>query len=397
VLNDAQIDGNLSVGGDIDLDDLTVDNITANIILVADNACIPDLQVDVLRPKTDDILVRGNLVPIPDSMWFLGNATNKWEHTYTDQLSVCADAVIEGNLTINGMLFVTTANLELTDPLILDTLCANTVQTTDLEEKTMGTGITVTGDLSPATDQMFTLGNSTNKWNELWVQDVYVCGTIEGNVGGDNVVANNLTVLEDATVCGNLMVDWIEPKVEDAINVGGNLRPSVDCDYDLGSADKQWGNVYAKSIKISSSDVQLGCLLYISDELEIMHAGGGVYYDLSTYDTVIGKVYYVEYRVTAIRDNGQAGFTGVIRGSFLNRGDGTGGGEIIRMNFTDNTSGSTGVGGAQYNARIVPTGSGGTISGNTITFQVSAGNRTDTNTWRSCISLYVNPEMTPVI
>jgi cytoskeletal protein CcmA (bactofilin family) len=322
-------------------------NVQANVV-TAPLGCFDDLQTERIIAKIDDLTldVGGMLSALTPETNFTGN------------VDIDGALNVDGATTMGGHLQVN-ADANITGKLTAGELCVN--------------------------------GDSTLNGNLLVGGDTTLI-----DLTADNIDANTLVVQGDTCIFGNLQVDLIEPKEADAVFFNGNVRPTEDC-FDLGSPSKQWGNIYAKGLHIQGPGIQLGCLLYSSDEMTITHAGGGAWHDLSTYLTVIGKVYYLEYRVTGIKDTGQTAFCSVVRAAFLNRGDGIGGGEIIRMNFTDITDGYTGIGGPQYDARIVPTTSGGAISGNTITFQVTTGNRVDTVTWRSCISLYLNPEGTPVI
>ena len=199
VINGATIGGNLSVFSNTYLTNLIVSGVSTfeNTVTVDANLCVTEtLFVDTIQSKTG-----GNLV-------------------------LNSDVYINGNLFITGNTNII-ANIisSIPDPLILNKVCANILQTNLLEPKLTGAGaIIVNGNLIPSLNDVFTLGNATNKFANIFTQDISTQNiTIHGDqnvlgnvtIGGQttlsNVTIENLSVnnvtSENETINGNLLVN----------------------------------------------------------------------------------------------------------------------------------------------------------------------------------------------
>jgi hypothetical protein len=115
---------------------------------------------------------------------------------------VTGDACVSGTLsvpTINGkdgsnVMIVANVDLDCKDLSNVATLEVETIN-----EKAGGDGtIGVGASLVPTPGNVHNLGSETNKWEEAWVNDLYVCGdaTIAGNltISGTRTYANTTTV-----------------------------------------------------------------------------------------------------------------------------------------------------------------------------------------------------------
>ena len=193
---------------------------------------------------------------------------------------MCQDATFE-NITINGTVSgIDFGNVMIPDPLVLDTLCANTVQTAVLEEKVIGEGISVMGDLLPSLDQTYNLGNLDAKWDHIYAQDGTFCGNlvIEGNIEGDlnldgSITANSVIVLDELCINGNLLVSTIHPKV------GGNIRIT--------------GNLIVDNIVGPDGKVEIACVQYSQGDVETTDSTQA---EVVTIDMVDDNVCYLDSR-----------------------------------------------------------------------------------------------------
>jgi len=101
----------------------------------------------------------------------------------------------------------------------------------------------VLGNLIPNTGCTYDLGSTTNRWRDAWVNKVKI-GTCTTTLEDDNTqfIISVGGVSSGATINlngGNL-------------NVGGNLLPTNNLNYDLGSATKKWNTIYASNISTSA-------------------------------------------------------------------------------------------------------------------------------------------------
>ena len=253
-------------------------NVVGNVV------CAEELSTNRLAEKTPSggLLVEGDMLPSQDDTYELGNLAAKWSHIFTNDLTACRDATIEGNLTINGQLL---ANLDvmLTDPFIIDTLCAQTVQTTVLEEKNAGEGISTTGNITPSTNDADSLGSLAAKWAHIYTNNLTVCGnaTFEQNISlagelagntvgihtGDTIgthtgnsfgthfgpvigdVEGNVTA---STVCATeLQTSMLKEKTPgQGLSIEGDVTPIQDDAYELGNLAAKWAHIFTNDLTV---------------------------------------------------------------------------------------------------------------------------------------------------
>ena len=210
--------------------------------------------------------VSTSLIPKTDAAGNLGSTNRKWGTLFADTTNGGAGVFntlgVSNTLTVNGAV---TFNSDLTlngDNLTLD---GNTVigdQSTD----TVSFNAQVDSHFDPQTGSQQDMGDTSNRWHNIYAN----------NVVANNVVTdNNLTVLGDLSVSGTttissgqaftaddgtfttLTVDGqadfdgdvnLGNATTDSITVTGqfdsNLIPITDDTYDLGSASKQWQDLF---------------------------------------------------------------------------------------------------------------------------------------------------------
>jgi len=101
--------------------------------------------------------------------------------------------------------------------------------------------VTITADVAsnviPSADSTYTLGDGSNYWSHGYIDAV----TTTGNVA----IGGNLTVTGNATISGNLTFgDADTDSITLTADVASHITPDVDNTYDLGTAAKEWRNIY---------------------------------------------------------------------------------------------------------------------------------------------------------
>ena len=95
----------------------------------------------------------------------------------------------------------------------------------------------VASNLIPSADSTYALGDSSNYWSNAYVDAVTTTGNV--SVGG------NLTVTGNATISGTLTFgDADTDSITLNAEIASDVIPDVDGSYDLGSATKEWQDLY---------------------------------------------------------------------------------------------------------------------------------------------------------
>lgn len=222
----------------------------------------------------------GAVVPVTDNDIDLGTSSVEFKNLYldgtanVDTLVVDETATITGATTLSSTLGVTGATtlsstLGVTGATTLSSTLAVTGATTlsstlaltgaatlssDLTVEgattlngntTIGNAatdtVTITADVSsniiPSADSTYTLGDSSNYWSAGYIDALTTTGNV--SVGG------NLTVTGNATISGNLTFgDADTDTVSFSADVVSDILPDVTGIYDLGSATKQWQDLF---------------------------------------------------------------------------------------------------------------------------------------------------------
>jgi hypothetical protein len=147
--------------------------------------------------------------------------------------------------------------------------------------KTTTTDLLVNGfvlsNLIPNTGCTYDLGSTTNRWDELWVRRVRIgtCTTDLDDDGSQFIISVGGTS-SGATFNLN----------GGDLNVAGDLLPTSDLTYDLGSSSLRWKNLYANNIASSAltvTNLTPGQVVYVgsSNELKTDTTGQFAYNDLT--------------------------------------------------------------------------------------------------------------------
>jgi len=138
-----------------------------------------------------------------------------------------------------------------------------------------------TGNLIPAANAVYSLGNATNYWSNLWVANntIFIGGValgITGNtltVGGEPVLSND----SDASISTTGSITAETLSANSGVDIGvasllfdtdtndlvfetvppGGFRPSNDDLYNLGNVSHRWSNLYVYNIS-AVSEIEVG-------------------------------------------------------------------------------------------------------------------------------------------
>lgn len=279
--NTLTVTGTTTLNGDVTLGDATADTITftgsvaGNIIPQTDGAIdlgsslkeFKDLYIDGVAYVDELSMATGvgegvatSLIPKTDAVGNLGESTRKWGTVWADTTNggdgVFKTLGVSGALVVNGDITINSDNM---------TLVGNTV-IGDASTDTVTFTAQIDSDFDPQTGSQRDMGSTLNRWH---------------NVYANNVLANNVTTDNNLTVLGNLSVSGsttiasgqilsvdsgvfstlgvlgqftangnidLGNATTDSITVTGQfdsaLIPITDDLYDLGTATKQWQDIW---------------------------------------------------------------------------------------------------------------------------------------------------------
>ena len=309
-------------------------------------------QTNVLAPQQVDenIMLDGNIVPSISNVFTLGNLTNKFANIVTQNISVCGDQIISGNLISNDIAsIVVTAN----------EINGNVIKI-DMVEPKHHNYIHINANIIPYTTNTYVLGNVTNSFANIYTKYANV---------------------------GNLELTSLVAKDNDNIILQGNIVPNTDCSSSLGSPTKRFETIYVKSLNTPPNigeKYNVGCLNYISDSKFVLESGNSnVYQNISTIHIDEGTLIYVEAKIIGISDNFESGISMLSKAAFINNGSlitRIGGSNIVYYRFNANS----------WDCKFTPNSTSPTISGNTITlsakFVLDAMQTWTKINWTTCLT-----------
>ena len=290
IVDDITINGTLSGNINIDLSNvsmLTLETVTSNLV-DANIICVNDqLQVDNIIAKTGNtlffdsnistiaitsnvgcfdvlkanilssndssgnVLLSGNIIPSQDQIYSLGNLTNKFNEIFVNDLTVCGSLL--GNVDI-GMGNVSNLSVDI---LTSNVGCFDVLKGNVLSSNGPSGNILLSGNIIPSQDQIFSLGNITNKFDEIFVNDLTVCGSLLGNVNIDIGNVSNLTV---DTITSNVgCFDILKGNVLSSngpsgnILLSGNIIPFQDQIFSLGNVTNKFDEIFVNDLTVCGS------------------------------------------------------------------------------------------------------------------------------------------------
>ncbi len=193
----------------------------------------------------------------------------------------------------------------------------------------------------PKTDDTYDLGTSSIEWKDGFfdgtlrtdILTVDETSTFTGNVTtvADVAIGGNLTVTGNATISGNLTFgDADSDSINLAAEIDSHIIPNTDGTYNLGSATKEWNNLFI--------DGTANIDALVADTADI---NGG-----SIDGTVIGA--NSSAAITATTINASSTITGDVTGNLTGNVVGN-----VTGNVTGNTSGNAGTATTLANARTI--------------------------------------------
>ena len=210
--------------------------------------------------------VSTSLIPKTDAAGNLGSTTRKWGTVWADTtnggagvfntLGISSTLTVNGAVTFNGDVTLNSDNL---------TLDGNTI-IGDASTDTVTFNAQVDSDFDPQTGSQRDIGSTSNRWHRIYANTAYANNaSIDNNleVFGDLTVLGSTTIASGqafeadsgvftslgvlGTFTANGNVD-LGNATTDSITVTGQfdsaLIPITDDTYDLGSASKQWQDLY---------------------------------------------------------------------------------------------------------------------------------------------------------
>jgi hypothetical protein len=240
-----------------------------------------------------------NIVGSPDSYvtgatWTpntLSLTLNQGKPNVTVSIDSFNGITLYGTNTVNGNLTVT-----------------GTTQTKDLNV----TGF-VLGNLIPNTGCTYDLGSSTNRWDDAWVRRLRV-GTCT-------------TTLEDDTTQFIITVDGTSSGMTvnlngGDLNVSGDLLPTSNMSYNIGSPSMMWNNIYGSNLSTSAltvTNLSPGKVVYIGSSNELKTETGFEYDDVNnrltvgaiTVNNITGVTSYIGQGGLVIGSGGSSNIAGI--------------------------------------------------------------------------------------
>ena len=148
-------------------------------------------------------------------------------------------------------------------------------------------GATSAGDILPETNNSFTLGDSTNRWSDIWTANVHI-GTSTWDLA--QAVAGELTITRSGgsealriETNGNMGIGAAANDFK--LQIAGHTGPSVHNTYDLGSATTSWRNIYASGTIYGdiqgniNTDLAPGSVVFASTSGTLVGDNDNLYWD----------------------------------------------------------------------------------------------------------------------
>ena len=235
-----------------------VSSIAVEQLRIQDGAVVPvtdnDIDLGTSSVEFKNLYLDGtanvNTLVVDETATITGAATLSSTLGVTGATTLSSTLGVTGATTLSSTLAVTGATtlsstLALTGAATLSsdlTVAGNTVLNGNTTIGNAATDtVTITADVSsnliPSADSTYTLGDSSNYWSAGYIDALTTTGNV--SIGG------NLTVTGNATISGNLTFgDADTDTVSFSADVVSDILPDVTGTYDLGSATKQWQDLF---------------------------------------------------------------------------------------------------------------------------------------------------------
>ena len=272
-----QIDDNLAVTGTLDVTGIstfTTDVSVGGALGVTGAATLGGTLGVTGATTLSDVVTSNNIVPLATATHDLGTSTNVWNNIYGSR-------VVLGDLTIDG---ATNTISSATNAIVIDpspsgdggdvTIAGNILITGSTTGGTSTLGnVTITGDLTvngntttvnsttvTLDDPVMTLGGdtapTTNDGLDRGIEYRWHDGTSAklGFFGWDHSV-QKFTFMPDATNAGEVFSGTLGNVAFGSGDFTGNVSPTQDLTYDLGTPLLRWNNGYFDTLSVNNLSV----------------------------------------------------------------------------------------------------------------------------------------------
>ena len=197
------------------------------------------VYVEVSTVAVEQIRIQdGAIVPVTDNDIDLGTSSLEFKNLYIDGTAKIDTLTVDEAATIGTTLAVTGATTLSSTLAVTGASTFNgNVTIGDAATDTVTIAADVASNLIPSVDSTYALGDSSNYWSNAYIDAVTTTGNV--SVGG------NLTVTGNATISGTLTFgDADTDSITLNAEIASDVIPDVDGTYDLGSATKEWQDLY---------------------------------------------------------------------------------------------------------------------------------------------------------
>lgn len=248
------INGNLTVTGDLQVDDIILDDLTATGNIILGNA-----DTDTLNIGAELI---SNIVPDVNNTYSLGTSGKRWSNVFSTLLDISGTASIN-TLSVSGASTLNTlgvsgastlASLSVSGASTLNTLAvsgASTLASLSVSGASTLNDLTANGNsvignadtdslsivaelisnIVPDVNNTYNLGSSSKRWATVFTQSLNVAGTSTFN---DVTTTGNTTIGDADTDTLNVVAELVS-----------NIVPDVTNTYDLGTSVKRYRDIFA--------------------------------------------------------------------------------------------------------------------------------------------------------
>jgi hypothetical protein len=224
-----------------------------------------EFYVDVSSSSVQQLYIAdGAIVPVTDNDIDLGTSSLEFKDLYLDGTATIDTLTVDEAATIGTTLGVTGA-----------TTLSSTLGVTGATTLSSTLGVTGAATLSST---LAVTGTST----------------LTGNVTASNdlSVGGNLTVTGNATISGNLTFgDADTDSITLTADVASNIVPDTDDTYDLGTATKQWRNLYIDgTAEVDTLSIDGTAVTSTAAELNILDGVTATAAEINTLDGITATV-----------------------------------------------------------------------------------------------------------
>jgi cytoskeletal protein CcmA (bactofilin family) len=236
-------------------------SVSGSTVLGSDNADNVTFRADI----------NSNILPNTTQLYDLGSNTQQWQELFVQDISasntvkigndleVVDDTTISGNIAVSGTSTLSGdvhiyGDLRVDGNTYLSAGADGNIYIGDTNTDNVVFTADVDSDIVPDDHQTYTLGTSSQQWQELFVQDISASRDVDIgrnlHVRGDLRVDGNTYLSAGAD--GNIYIgDADTDNVVFTADVDSDIVPETGNSYDLGKSGQQWNNLFVNDISAS--------------------------------------------------------------------------------------------------------------------------------------------------